>query len=128
MMKWINASILSIFAIFAPIKATLLTTAVLIGVDLITGVLAARKRGEKITSAGLRRTLSKVLTYEAALCLGFITETYLSDVLPFVKLVSAVISLVELKSVYENLNTISGQDLLSTVISKIGSENDNKNK
>lgn len=127
-MKWINASIISIFAIFAPIKATLTTTAVLILVDLIAGLLAAKKRGEKLTSAGLRRTISKVFVYELALCLGFITETYLSDVLPFVKLISAVISLVELKSIYENLNEISGQDLLGAVISKIGSENDTKGK
>ena len=124
MHKWLQALVLSCLAVFAPIKAMLLVTGVLIFADLFTGVWAAAKRGEKITSAGLRRTLTKACVYEAALCLGFLAEHYMLDgAIPVTKIVSGLVGLVELKSCYENLNVISGQDLLKTVIDKLGSEN-----
>ena len=121
-LKWIEAAALSILAIFAPIQSVLLTTGVMIFADLITGLMAAYKRSEPITSSGFRRTLVKMFVYEAALMLAFLAEHYLSDILPFVKLASGMIALVELKSIYENLNSFSGSDLLKSLIDKLGSE------
>lgn len=128
MFKIIRGSVIAIFAIFAPIGHLLLTTAVMIFIDLITGIMAAKKRGEAITSAGLRRTLSKLFVYEVSILLAFLAETYMSDVLPFVKLASAMVTLVELQSVYENLNEISGTKLLQVLMDKIGSENIDRTK
>lgn len=113
-------------AIFAPIQSLLMTTGIMIFIDFITGVLAAKKRGEPITSAGFRRSLTKIFVYEAALMLAFLAETYMSDILPFVKMAAAMISIVELKSIYENLNGISGEDLLKGLIDKLGSANQDK--
>lgn len=124
--KWAEALILTIVSIFAPIQQLLITTAVLISIDLISGVVAAKKRKEPVTSAGLRRTISKLFIYELALMLAYITEKYLSDALPFVKMVTTMVSVVELKSILENLNYISGQDLLKSLIDKLGSANQNK--
>lgn len=124
LLKWLESGLLSIAAIFMPIKGLLIATGVLIFADLITGILAARKKNIPISSAGLRRTLSKILVYETALCLAFIAEHYISDIMPFIKMCSAMISVVELKSIYENMNTASGQELLKAVIDKIGSDND----
>lgn len=118
-----EAAIISVVAIFAPIQSLLITTGVLILVDLITGIWSSIKRGEPITSAGLRRTLTKLFVYEAALMVAFLVEHYMSDILPFVKMSSAMVSIVELKSVYENLNNISGADLLKSLIDKLGSSN-----
>lgn len=116
---------LSIVAVFAPIQAMIITTGVLIGADLIVGIWAASKQGHPITSAGIRRTVTKMFIYETALLLGFLAEHYLlSDLLPATKIVSGMIGITELKSIYENLNTISGSDLLKTAIAKLGSEND----
>lgn len=111
-------------AIFAPIHKLLFATGVMIFGDLFTGILAAKKRGAPITSAGLRRTLTKIVVYEAAICFAFIAEVYISDLLPFVKMASAMIAIVELKSIYENLNAYSGLDLLKGLINKLGSVND----
>lgn len=122
-MKYIEALLISLVAIFAPIQHLLLTTGAMIFIDLFSGIMAARKRNEPITSAGLRRTLTKLFVYEAALMLAFLTEHYMSDILPFVKMASALISVVELKSIYENLNEISGSDLLKSLIDKLGSDN-----
>jgi hypothetical protein len=122
MIKWIQALILSICAIFMPIAPVLGTTLAMILIDLITGVLAAKKQSLPITSAGLRRTLSKLFVYELALMLAFLVETYMSQYIPFVKMASSMIALVELTSVYENLNVIGGNNLLKGLIDKLGSE------
>lgn len=123
-MKYISALILSLISILAPIQAALITVLALILVDLVTGVLAAYKRNEPITSSGLRRTLTKLFVYEIALVFSYIAQHYLiGDSIPVMKLISSMVGLVELKSVLENLNSISGTDLLKAVIEKLGSDN-----
>lgn len=122
----IEAGIISMFAIFAPIQSTLVTVVVLIAIDLVTGLMASRKQGQPITSAALRRTITKTAVYEVTVMVAFITEKYLvPGMFPLVKMASAMIAMTELRSIYENLNIISGQNLLSSLISKIGSDNDN---
>lgn len=124
LLKLIEAGALAVVALFAPIQALLLTTGVMVFADLISGILSARKRKEPITSAGLRRTVTKILVYEASLMLAFLAERYMSDILPFVKMASAMISVVELKSIYENLSAISGGNpALKVLIDKLGSTN-----
>lgn len=114
---------MSLAAIFAPIQSLIVTTAVMIVIDLVTGIWAAIKRKEPITSAGLRRTVSKILVYEVAIMLAYLAEHYMSDAIPFVKMASAMVSVVELKSIYENLDGISGGDLLKSLVDKLGSKN-----
>jgi hypothetical protein len=122
-LKYLKPFFISIVAIFAPIQSLLFTTGVMVFADLVSGILAAQKRGEPISSAGLRRSVSKILVYEAALMLAFLAEKYMSDILPFVKMASALITLVELKSVYENLSAISGNPALKVLVDKLGSAN-----
>lgn len=125
--KYITPVLASILAVFAPIKGMLIVTAILIACDLISGLLAAKKRGEKISSAGLRRTLTKILVYNMAILTGFLVQTYMvSDVLPITALIAGVISLVELKSILENLNSVNGTDIFRSLIEKLGSVNDVK--
>lgn len=121
--KWIEALALSTCALFMPISKLLGTTLAMIIIDLITGIMAAKKQGVPVTSAGLRRTLSKLFVYELALMLAFLVQTYLSDSLPFISMASSMIALVELTSVYENLNIIGGNNLLKSLIDKLGSSN-----
>lgn len=111
---------LSILAIFAPIQAVVATTFILVVLDLITGVIAAKKRGEKLTSKGLKRSVGKLLLYETAIILSFLVQEYLTgDILPALKLVSALIGITELKSVLENLDNISGDRFFQIILSKV---------
>lgn len=127
LVKYAQPLALSTLAVLAPIKAILLVTGFLIFSDLVSGVIAARKRGEIISSSGLRRTITKILVYNLAVISGFLVETYMiSELLPVSKLISGVIALVELKSILENLNNINGTDIFKTVISSLGSKNDEK--
>lgn len=127
MLEYLKSLSIAVLAVFAPIQAVIIVTGVLVIADLVTGLFAAKKRGEVITSAGLRRTVTKTTVYLTAVCLGFLVEKYMIDsILPISKLVSGIIGVVELKSLMENLNTIYGSDLFKSVIEKLGSINDKK--
>jgi phage-related holin len=124
MAKYIEALLISTLAVFAPINTVLEVVLVLILCDLLTGLIASRKAGIKITSSGLRRTISKIVVYELALIAGFLAEKYLmGDLLPVVKLLGGLIGATELKSVLENANIISGTNLFEALIGKLGSDN-----
>lgn len=122
----INAA-LAVTAVFMPAKAMFLTCLALVIVDLITGLSAARKRKEPITSSGIRRTVTKLLVYELAIALAYLTQKYLTgDSIPTANIVAGLIGITELVSCLENLNAISGQKLLKTIIDKLGSTNQNQ--
>jgi hypothetical protein len=110
--------------VMAPAQGMMVTALVLILADLATGVMAARKRKEKITSAGIRRTVSKILVYETAIALAFLAQTYMTgETVPVCNIVTGLIGMTEFLSVLENLNSISGKNLLKTMIDKVGSDN-----
>lgn len=127
MKEWLLKTLLATLAILAPIKAVMITVGVLVFIDLATGIWAAKKRGESITSAALRRTVSKLTIYQICIISGFLLQHYLiSDVVQIVNLLGGVIGMVELKSVLENSNGILGYDLFQEIIKKLGSDNDKK--
>lgn len=119
LLKWIEAFILTLWAIFAPIHTVLVATGVLILLDLFTSVLGAIKRKEPITNARFTNTITKLLIYEIAMCAAFIAESYISDTLPFGKMVSSVVSILTLRSVFENLQNWTDTDLLKVLIVKL---------
>lgn len=125
MKEWLIKILLASLAALAPIKMVMITVGFLIFGDLVTGMWAAHKRGEKISSAAMRRTISKIFVYQLSIISGFLLETYILDhVLPIAKIVAGVIGMVEFKSILENSNTIVGGDIFKTILSKLGSDND----
>lgn len=127
MKDYATGLLLSTLAVFAPIKAIILVTGILIFSDLITGVWAAHKQGKKIKSAGLRRSVTKIFVYHAAIMLGFLVEQYMLDgFLPVSKIAAGLISVVEMKSILENLDVINGSPIFKDLIKKLGSDNDNQ--
>lgn len=121
--------LISLAAVFAPIKAMLLVTGVLIFADLACGILAARKHKEPLSSAGLRRTVTKVAVYNVAVMVGFLAETYMLDgFIPMSKIAAGLIAVVETKSILENLDIINGKPIFRDLIKKLGSINDDIKK
>lgn len=119
-MKYLEAALLAVVGVFAPIKAALIVVICLVIVDLVTGIVAARKRGEPITSSGIKRTVGKVLLYELAICLAFLCQQYLTgDLFPASKLVTALVGMTELASVLENLDTIMGTSMFKVILNKL---------
>lgn len=120
--NWLIAALTTAQVILEPAKPMFLSVLFLIVVDLITGILAARKRNESINSAGIGRTVAKLVIYEAAICAAFIAETYLTgSLIPASKITASLIGTAELLSVLENLNALSNGELLKTLIDKLTS-------
>lgn len=127
-MKTIGTWLTALYALFAPIHAAAVCAFVLVLADLITGLIAAYKRGEPITSSGLKTTVIKLAVYEAAILLAFLAQTYLTgSVLPICNLATAVIGLTEMKSVLENLDSISGGSFFKILIDKVSKSKDTLN-
>lgn len=77
--------------------------------DMITGMLAAKKRGEVLSSKKMKKTISKLLSYMIVILLARAINVH---VLPFVELyacfiASGIICFVELFSILENLYCIT---------------------
>lgn len=123
--EWLQKLMLASVAALAPIHQVMYSVGFLIFADLITGMWAAKKRGEKISSAAMRRTISKIVIYQLAVIGAFVLETnLLSELLPVTKIVAGVIGLVEFKSMLENSGHIVGGNIFKMILEKLGSEND----
>jgi hypothetical protein len=98
-------------------------------VDMILGVIAAKRTSKAITSKGFGRTLVKIAVYETAICTGFLVQKYLiNDLVPVVSIMGAMIGLTELKSVLENLDAISGDKFFKVLIDRLASQSDKQAK
>jgi phage-related holin len=125
MKDWIVATALSLLGIFAPIKALFLVAGFLIFADLLTGIIAAHKRGEKVKSSAMRRTITKCFVYQSAILIGFLIEQFMLDgFIPVSKIAAGLISVVEGKSIFENLDSINGSPVFKALVVKLGSVND----
>lgn len=120
--KWLVASALAGIALLAPIHPLIGITGSLIFLDMVTGAWAAHKRGEKITSRRMGRSVGKMLVYQLAVVSGFVIELGLDGMIPVAKLVMAAITVVEGKSLLENLNTIGNTNIFKALIDRITSQ------
>lgn len=83
--------------------------------DWVTGVWAAAKRNEKITSKGFRNTTQKLVFYMLAILLGLIIETTFFPDIKLVYYVAGFICITEFKSNIENIGTITGINILEAI-------------
>jgi phage-related holin len=103
-----------------PLKGFLILTTALVVSDTISGMLAAKRRGEKISSRGFYRTIEKTVVYFAAiLCASGLQTMFLSNTgisflpdVPFVHIVSGSICVTEFLSFRENVESLTGVDIL----------------
>lgn len=119
-MQLLKSLIVSLVILFTPTGPLLATTLALVIADLITGLLAARKQNNPVTSLGLKRTVLKLFVYETTILLASLTQTYLTGpAIPCLNIASSLIGLTELKSCVENLNIVSGSSMLGSVLSAL---------
>lgn len=101
---------------FTPLKFYLLAVGMMVFADLVTGIRAAKKRGESIESGPLRRTVEKLVYYFLAIILSEVMmRAFFNDILPdkvsITYVTASFIGLVELKSNFENISVITGLDI-----------------
>lgn len=95
-------------ALLLPIFPMMMTILFLLVADLITGVWASKRRREPITSHRLSMSITKALLYNIVIISSFLVEKYVMGVIPWTRIVSGFIAVVELHSIMENVNSLTG--------------------
>lgn len=104
MFSWISSFIMSV--------ATFLSfTLVIVLVDLYTGRMAAKHRGEAIKSSGYRQSVKKYVLYMLGILISELFIRVFSLPIPLTYMVAGVVALTEIKSIFENIETVTGVDL-----------------
>ena len=96
---------------FIPIKGFLLFTVAVVFADTITGIKAARKEGQKISSKGMYRTTEKIVVYFTSILIFELAKNTFSIPFPITYMVAMMISATELFSVAENVQRITKVNL-----------------
>lgn len=114
--KLIDSAPAAALAILASIESLGLAIGFLMLVDLVTGVWAAVRERQPITSERLRRSVVKSVVYLLALIVAAVAERFIfGPSVPILKVVSGVVASTELLSILENLSRIGGVDLMTRV-------------
>lgn len=107
-----------VISFILPIAPFLYLTIAIVLVDMVTGIRAAKKRGEKITSAGFSKTVEKFVLYTLAILLSEGIRNVLFEALPITYVVTTIIVLTEFKSILENIESVTGVPFLEALKKK----------
>lgn len=117
MKQYLMSFFVSLVAILSPVVPILLTVGTLITIDFIIGLWRAYKMKEKITSRKMGNTISKMLLYQLMILSLFLLETFiLTDILPFTKIAAGLISVVEIKSISESIEKVTGVNVWTKLV------------
>lgn len=129
--KYYLFHIISVVAAFlSPIIGTLLSVGMFIFLDTITGVWAAKKSGNKVTSRGLSRIINKTLIYSSTTIVFFTMDKFILNdatkmLIDFDFILTKIIALtlisIEFYSINENFETATGKGLIARVTNVINS-------
>jgi phage-related holin len=110
--------VLALFlAYFASVAEMIHVMLIFLALDTISGIWAALKAGDKIRSQKLRRTVYKFLWYTVAVMSAWMMEkTFTLSWSHLASIVAGFISLVELKSIFENISRITGEPVFLRII------------
>lgn len=98
-------------AYFSPIQHFIPILLIFLLVDFFTGMYASYKKKVKFESGKLRRTLEKFVLYSISIILSYIFEKEFISFIELTRIVAGFIISVELFSIYENVNKITGLNL-----------------
>lgn len=109
-----------ILAFLAPIIPLILIVGLCMILDTVAGIIRANKLKEPVTSRKLSKLISKMVLYQTALVTIFMIEKYILGEFVFLftsiplfltKLTAATLAYIELKSISENIQIITGKNL-----------------
>jgi uncharacterized membrane protein len=105
-----------IFSFFVPIKGFLIFTVFVVFADMATGIIAAKKEGQKINSRGLYRTSQKVVTYFCGIMIFHGASITFQLPSQITYSVSFIIAATELFSISENIKSITGTNIGTIIL------------
>lgn len=106
---------------FSPTGYVLMVVGFFVMCDTLTGVLAAKREGQSITSKKLGTTISKFIAYMVGVLCGHVFQQVFFPEFPALKLIGGFIAMIELKSIDENIKRITGYSLLKTATERLES-------
>ena len=138
---WNNFNIMNLFAIISaflvPIKPLILIVGGAIIIDTILGIMRSIKQKDKITSNKMSRLISKMFLYQSCVVLFFCIEKFiLHDIIApittidlfLTKLVTFSLISVEITSMVENYEIVSGVNIFTKIRAAVKRGSDLKNK
>jgi len=109
----------AIIPFIIPVRWYILFMICSISVDTITGIIAALKVKERITSKGIWRTIEKIGLASVVILTSYGFERVFLPDIPMTKGVSMIIAFAEMTSIFENYYKITGVDIGTTILSLI---------
>jgi len=106
-------AIISLIALSAPIQPAILAIGVLVTIDLIFGIIASVRSGDKFSSRKLKDTAVKLLVYNLLLIAGFVSETYMVNWIPFTKICLTFLAIIEITSIGESFQKITDKSFIT---------------
>ena len=100
-----------IASFFIPIKGFLIFIVFVVFADMGTGILAAKKEGQKINSRGLYRTMEKIVVYFCGILIFEGARNTFSIPFNITYMTAFLMAAVELTSISENIKRITGVNL-----------------
>ncbi len=116
--KWAIALVMSGLSMLAPAANLMFAIGFLVVSDFVTGVLAARKREETINSKKMRNSVTKGIGYMVAILVAYLMQKAFIKDFEVMKIVAALIAFIELKSIDENLESLTGKSLFNQFLKK----------
>ncbi len=104
-----------IASFFIPIKGFLIFTVFVVFADMGTGILAAKKEGQKINSRGLYRTMEKIVVYFCGIFIFEGARNTFSIPFNITYMTAFLMAAVELTSISENIKRITGVNLVTLI-------------
>jgi len=105
-----------VFSFLLPIQHFLIFTIFVVFADTVTGIIAAKKRNEAITSKGLYRTSQKVVVYFVGIMIFHGASVTFGLPSQIVYSVSFLIAFTELYSISENIKSITGVNIGTAIL------------
>lgn len=110
MKEWIIGLITAGWVFFTPVHTAVIGIFLMVFTDLLTGMWAAYKRGDKIESKKMRTSIGKFIAYLSLILISYIFDTHF--IIPFMgttlffKFITFLIGAIEFKSLIENFEKI----------------------
>ena len=106
---------ISVVSLLAPLQESIIAIGFLIAVDLIMGLIASYRNDIALTSSRLKNTAVKMLVYNLLLISSFVCETFLIPFIPMTKIALAFLGTVEITSLGESFQKITGISFIKYV-------------
>jgi hypothetical protein len=113
-----------ILAVLLPSAEYVIIAAFFVLSDTLTGVLAAKKKGERFNSLRLFDTVPKLIAYGTAILIAAVIQWKFMPEFPCIKGITLFVVYIELKSIDENITAITGQSMFKKIIQLINPKRD----